>query len=99
MVKLLMTWNIRSGKEEEYIEFLTQEFAPTIMRLGIQPTDAWVKAYGEGPQVHAGGTAEDLETMERILAGKDWQKVETKLLTLVEEFHRKIVVATNGFQI
>jgi len=99
MVKLLMTWNIRPGKEEEYIEFLTQEFAPTIMRLGIQPTDAWLTVYGEGPQVHAGGTAADLETMERILAGKDWLKLESRLLTLVESFQRKIVVATNGYQI
>lgn len=99
MVKLLMTWNIRTGKEEEYIEFLTQEFAPTIMRLGIQPTDAWLTVYGEGPQVHAGGKAADLEAMERILAGKDWQKLEAKLLALVEDYKRKIVVATDGFQI
>jgi len=99
MVKLLMTWNIRPGKEEEYIEFLTQEFAPTIMRLGIQPTDAWLTVYGEGPQVHAGGQAADLESMERILAGKDWQKLEAKLLSLVEDYRRKIVVATDGFQI
>lgn len=99
MVKLLMTWNIRPGKEEEYIEFLTQEFAPTIMRLGIQPTDAWLTVYGEGPQVHAGGTAADLETMERVLAGKEWRKLEDKLLTLVEQFRRKIVMATDGFQV
>jgi len=99
MVKLLLTWNIRPGKEEEYIEFLTQEFAPTIMRLGIQPTDAWLTIYGEGPQVHTGGTAPDLETMERILAGKEWHKLEAKLLSLVENLQRKIVVATNGFQV
>ena len=99
MVKLLMTWNIRPGKEEEYIEFLTQEFAPTIMRLGIQPTDAWLTIYGEGPQVHAGGTTADLETMERILAGTDWQKLESRLLSLVEDYKRKIVVATNGYQV
>ncbi|MGQ9683138.1 MAG: hypothetical protein ACUVX9_11410 [Anaerolineae bacterium] len=99
MVKLLMTWNIRPGKEQEYIEFLTQEFAPTILRLGIQPTDAWLTIYGEGPQVHAGGMANDLETMERVLAGKDWKKLEAKLLSLVDDYKRKIVVASNGFQI
>lgn len=99
MVKLLMTWNIRPGKEEEYIEFLTQEFAPTIMRLGIQPTDAWLTVYGEGPQVHAGGTTADLETMERILAGRDWQKLEARLLSLVQDYRRKIVYATGGFQV
>ena len=99
MVKLLMTWNIRTGKEEEYIEFLTQEFAPTIMRLGIQPTDAWLTIYGEGPQVHAGGTAASLEIMERILAGKDWRKLEAKLLSLVDAFQRKIVIASDGFQV
>ena len=37
--------------------------------------------------------------MERILAGKDWLKLESKLLALVENFQRKIVVATNGFQL
>jgi hypothetical protein len=99
MVKLLMTWNIRPGKEEEYIEFLTQELAPTMMRLGIQPTDVWLTIYGEGPQVHTGGTAADLDTMEQVLAGKDWRRLENKLLALVHDFHRKIVVASDGFQL
>jgi len=100
MMKLLMTWDILPGKESEYLEFLTQEFAPTMMKLGIRPTDAWYAvARVRGPQVRTGGVAEDLETLEKILASPEWKALQKKLLTYVTNFNYKIVVATGGFQL
>jgi len=52
-VKVLMTWNIRANKDREYFEFLVKRFLPEMQRLGLQPTDAWFTAYGDGPQVLA----------------------------------------------
>ena len=73
MIKLLMTWDIRPGKESEYFEFVVQEFAPKVLRMGIQPTEAWYTVYGEGPQILAGLVAEDKSSLDKILAGEDWQ--------------------------
>ena len=55
MIKLLMGWDLLPDKESEYFEFVTKEFAPVIMKLGLQPTEAWYTMYGGGPQILIGG--------------------------------------------
>ena len=99
MVKLLMTWDIRPGKESEYFEFVVQEFAPKLIRLGIQPTEAWYTVYGNAPQILTGAVTEDRKTMDAILNGEEWQMLRDKLMTFVNNFTYKIVAATGNFQL
>lgn len=99
MFKLLMTWNIRSGLEDEYFEFVVQELGPEMLNLGIRPTDAWYTAYGDHPQIMTGAVADDLETLQRALASKKWHKLKKKLLTYVEDYDQKIIRASGGFQL
>ncbi len=99
MMKLLMTWDIRPGKESEYFEFVVQEFAPKLLRLGIQPTEAWYTVYGEGPQILTGGVAEDKAALDKVLTSEDWQRLKKKLLTYVTNFSYKIVPHTGHFQL
>jgi len=99
MVKLLMTWNIRSGKESEYFEFVVQEFAPKMIRLGIQPTEAWYTVYGQAPQILTGAVTDDRKTMDEILNGEEWQTLRDKLLNYVDNFTSKIVPAVGNFQL
>ncbi len=99
MVKLLMTWDIRPGKESEYFEFVVQEFAPKLIRLGIQPTEAWYTVYGDAPQILTGAVTEDRKTMDAILKGEEWQALHDKLLTYVNNFTYKIVTAAGNFQL
>ncbi|MFO7697591.1 MAG: hypothetical protein R6X16_10615 [Anaerolineae bacterium] len=99
MVKIIMFWNIREGKESDYLEFLTQEFAKSILALGIQPTDAWYVVWGEGPQVIAGGTTDDLDEMERALASGEWTVFKERLALLVTDFEYKVVEQAGGFQL
>ena len=83
MIKLLMTWDLKPGHEPEYVEFIMREFGPAMVKMGLQPTDAWYTVYGEGPQVLAGGVT----------------KLEAELFTHVEHYRRRIVEATGGFQL
>ena len=99
MIKLLMTWNITTDRESEYIEFVMREFGPGMIQAGLQPTDAWYTMYGTGPQVLAGGVTETLEKMYEVLSGKEWQALEAKLKTFVSDYKRRIVEATGGFQL
>jgi hypothetical protein len=99
MVKLLMSWDIRPGRETEYFEFVVREFAPGIMKLGIRPTEAWYTVYGNGPQILTGGVAEDLRTMQQILVTDEWKELLEKLMEYVINFQHKIVAATGRFQL
>lgn len=99
MVKLVMSWNIRSGFEDEYFEFIVQEFGPGMLSLGIRPTDAWYTAYGNHPQILTGGIAEDMESLQRVLTSDGWHDLKENLLIYVTDYDQKIIQANGGFQL
>ncbi len=99
MVKLLMSWDIKPGSETEYFEFIVKEFAPGMMKLGMQPTEAWYTLFGEGPQILQGSVAEDLASMKKILDSDDWKALQEKLFEYVTNFNSKIVRASSRFQL
>ena len=99
MVKILMSWDIKPGSESEYFEFIVREYAPGIMKLGVQPTEAWYTVFGDGPQILTGAVAEDLPTMRSILSSRDWQQLQHKLFDYVTNFNFKVVRATSRFQL
>ncbi len=97
-VKLLMTWDIVPGREQEYFEFVVREFVPGMQRLGIQPTEAWYTTYGNRPQILTGGVTENLQAMKRALKTDEWQQLRDRLLEYVTNFNWKVVHASGGFQ-
>jgi len=99
MVKLLMSWDIKPGKEMDYFDFIVREFAPGLMKLGIQLTEAWYTIFGDGPQILTGGVTEDLETMRDILESEEWLELKSKLLQFVTNFKQKVVPAKSRFQL
>lgn len=99
MVKLLMTWDIRPGKESEYFEFVVQEFGPKLQRLGIQTSEVWYTVYGNAPQILTGGVTEDRATLDNILGGEEWKTLHKKLLEYVTNYTSKIVPHTGPFQL
>lgn len=99
MVKLLMSWDIKPGRDAEYFEFVVREFVPGLTRLGLQPTEAWFTIYGDCPQVLTGGITEDLDDMQRILGSKEWQQLHSHLMDMVVNYQQKIVKATGPLQL
>jgi hypothetical protein len=99
MVKLLMSWDIKSGLESTYFDFIINEFMPGLLKLGVQPTEAWYTVYGSGPQILTGAVAQDLETMTEILDSDEWHELQAKLLVYVTNFEYKVVRDTGRFQL
>ena len=99
MIKLIMTWYIKDGLEAEYLEFLTKRFTKMMAEMGVQPTDAWYAAWGQGPQVIAGGVTSDRAQMEAALQSEQWQALKKELDRLVSGFEYKVVQAAGGFQL
>jgi hypothetical protein len=98
-VKLLMTWDILPGKEQEYFEFVVRDFIPGVQRLGLEPSDAWYTMYGDQPQILASMQSSSLVTLQGILDSQDWQTLTHQLMDYVEDFNLKIVTARSGFQL
>ena len=76
MIKLLMSWDIKPGLEAVYFDFVVNEFASGLVKLGIQPTEAWYTVYGSGPQILTGGVAKDLRTIAEILDSDEWHDLQ-----------------------
>ncbi|MGH2520930.1 MAG: hypothetical protein ACRDH2_00370 [Anaerolineales bacterium] len=98
-VKLLMSWDIKPGQDQEYFEFMVREWVPGLQRLGLEPTDAWLTMYGSSPQILTGGTAKNLKVMQQILETEEWQALKHQLLSLVDNYDQKVIKATGGFQL
>ena len=99
MVKLLMSWDIRSGQESKYFEFIVQEFGPGLLKLGVKSSDAWYTTYGDDPQILFGALADDLDAMNQALGSDEWHQIKRKLLTFVSNFHQKVIAANGRFQL
>jgi len=97
-VKLLMTWDIIPGREQEYFEFVVREFIPGIQQLGLEPTDAWVTVYGKQPQILTAIQAGSKETLDDILASTEWDSLLVRLEDYVDNLVSKTVLNKPGFQ-
>ncbi len=95
MVRLLMQWDIRVGREQDFSEFVVREFAPRLMQLGVEPSEVLYTMYGDGPQMLTLGAVESKEKAAEILQSSGWRKLHEKLLTYVTNYKHK-VVADNG---
>lgn len=98
-VKLIMSWDIKQGRDQEYFEFVVREFAPGITRMGLQPTEAWFSIYGECPQIMMGGITSDFGTMKTLVDSKEWKELHDRLLQFVNNYQQKIVRFSPGFQL
>jgi hypothetical protein len=98
-VKLLMSWDILPGREKTYFDFVMQTFAPGMIKLGLQPTEAWYTLFGDAPQILTGGVTDSTEKMRKILDSVEWEELQDSLLEYVTNFRYKVVPATGGFQL
>jgi hypothetical protein len=93
-----MSWDILPGQEQAYFEFAMRTFAPELMKLGWQPTEAWYTLYGEGPQILTAGVTDSVDKMREILDSDEWEELQKSLLEYVTNFEYKVVPATGRFQ-
>ncbi len=100
-VKLLMNWDIKADRDQEYFEFVVREWVPGITKLGLKPTGAWFTIYSrsQAAQIMTEGIADDLPTMRRILASPEWTSLHERLMEFVSNYTQKVVHTTGGFQL
>jgi hypothetical protein len=100
-VKLIMNWDIKPGRDQEYFEFLVREWIPGPTGLGLKHSGAWVTTYSRGdtPQIMTEGIAKDFRAMRTILESDDWEQLHDQLLEYVSNYEQKIVRVTGTFQI
>lgn len=101
-VKLIMYWDIKPGKDQEYFEFVVREWVPATTQLGLRASGAWYTVYSRDkslPRIMAEVLAEDLATIKRVLKSESWLNLHARLLEYVDNYTQKVVYVTGGFQL
>lgn len=87
-------WDVIPGKFDEYSGFITNEYVPTMERLGLKLLGGFYVAVGQGPRIIVVGTVEKEDYLRRILATEDYRIVTEKLLSLVCKYASKLYVSS-----
>lgn len=98
MLKLVMTWDIANGREQEYFEFVVREFIPGVQRLGIELSDAWATVYGDYPQIMVSAVFPSRSKAQLMMTSDEWKELNNQLLDYVTNFSSKLIPARGGFQ-
>jgi len=96
--KLLMQWDIRSGHDSEYLEFVVREFVPSVQRLGLEIVGVWYTLYGDEPQILVAVVARNEQVLRRILTSEKWEGLLNRLAQHVTNVQTKIVPDRDRFQ-
>ena len=97
-VKLLLSYDIRGGRENAYRRFVMEEFLPKAQELGLMPTDAWHTAYGKYPTRLLGFVADDISTARAALANEEWVVIMKRLAEYAINISHRLVAFRGGFQ-
>jgi hypothetical protein len=90
-VKLMMTWDILPGREEEYFEFHIRKFMPTLEKMGLTLHEAWLTQYGDYPRLTVEALIPNLGRAQNILSSDEWDDLGLLLHDMVENFDYKLV--------
>ena len=88
------SWDVIPGKFDEYSEFMTNEYNPTLERMGINLLGGYYVAVGQGPRIKAVATVEEQDYLRKILATDEYRIISAKLMNLVSAYYSKLWVST-----
>jgi hypothetical protein len=97
-VKVIMTWDVVGGRDQEYFEFMIREFLPGAQKLGFELSDAWATYYGDQPQILVAAVVPTRRSAEHIMSSAEWGSLNNRLMDFVTNYTFKIVPARGGFQ-
>ncbi|MEO0561005.1 MAG: hypothetical protein AAF125_02755 [Chloroflexota bacterium] len=100
-VKIIMNWDIKPGRDQDYFEFVVRDFVPSMTKLGLEITDGWYTIYSADdnqPQILAAGIMDNLNAMQQVLDSDEWAEMHDQLLDYVDNYQHKIVRVSGGFQ-
>lgn len=100
MVKVLLSYDMVQGREEECQRYVMQTLAPGLARLGLRFRDAWYTLWGTHvPQILGGGLMENEAEAAALLNSPEWEELIEGLEPYVENFKVRVVAANGRIQL
>jgi hypothetical protein len=90
MSTIFFYWDIKPEKDREYMDFIFNDYLPSMARLGVNVTDGWLKIAGDGPQIMALGESDDYPTARQAMDSREFRAIEGRLLNYVENYSKRV---------
>lgn len=87
-------WDVIPGKFDEYSTFVTNEYNPSLVKLGLKLLGGYYVAVGEGPRIVAVATVDYQDYLRKILATNEYRVILSGLLGLVQKYSSKLWVSS-----
>jgi hypothetical protein len=87
-------WDVIPGRFDEYSEFMTNNYNPTLNRIGIKLLGGYYVAVGQGPRIIAVATVDEKDYLRKILATDEYREVVGKLHNIVQNYASKLWVSS-----
>ena len=96
--KMIVSYDVIPSTQDSYYQFVLGEMVPAMQEMGVYMTEAWHTAYGEYPIRMISFVSEEIETINSMLDSDRWSDLETRLLSFIRNYSRKVVEYKQGFQ-
>lgn len=97
--KILLSYEVAPESLQEYYQFVTSSYVPTMQAMGLQMSEAWHTAYGDAPNRLVGFVTDKEENILSLLGNETWLRLNEQLEEYVTEFSYKVIPYRGGFQI
>lgn len=87
-------WDVMPGRFDEYSSFVTNEYNPTLNKLGLKLLGGYYVAVGQGPRIIAVATVDEQDYLRKILATEEYRVLFDKLLRLVWKYSSRLYVSS-----
>lgn len=93
MFKVMISYDMLEGREQESQEYLVNKLAPGLAKLGFRVTEVLYTVWGSSPQITSGGQVETLDQARAIFLSPEWEKLAAGMEQLTRNFQVRVVKA------
>ncbi len=90
-MKVMISYDMREGREQDCQEYLVNKLAPGLAKLGFRVSDVWYTVWGDSPQITSGGDVENMDKARSIFLSSDWARLAQGMDELATNFNVKVV--------
>lgn len=87
-------WDVIPGQFDQYSDFVTNEYNPTIEKLGLRLLGGYYVAVGAGPRIIAVATVSDQQYLRKILSTEEYRLIKARLHNVVCNYGSKMWVSS-----
>ncbi|MGD2098082.1 MAG: hypothetical protein PVG35_10900 [Desulfobacterales bacterium] len=88
------SWDVIPGQFDEYSTFVSNEYNPTLEKLGLKLLGGYYVAVGEGPRIIAVATTVSEEDLMKALLESSYRIITNKLLQVVVKYSSRVWVSS-----